>query len=261
MVEHHQVLDLHRGVLLRRDRYRDAAGRCTTVALQQFQSMADGHVAALALTITPENWSGELLISSTVTDRSAPIGCSPAPQAPQQWVSVNASNLDAQTLLLEVITTQSQVTIATATRTVVTPEDRITDHRSQRTSYGLIGQSILHVSAGVPVSVEKVATVVCSRDRAISTASLEAAQRIQAIGSFTDLLTDHEQAWADVWDRFHIEIDTSANSSRQLPLNLHQFHVLQNVAPINPDVDAGVPARGLHGTGYQGHIFWDELFV
>jgi trehalose/maltose hydrolase-like predicted phosphorylase len=27
------------------------------------------------------------------------------------------------------------------------------------------------------------------------------------------------------------------------------------------DLDVGLPARGLHGEGYLGHVFWDELFV
>jgi trehalose/maltose hydrolase-like predicted phosphorylase len=27
------------------------------------------------------------------------------------------------------------------------------------------------------------------------------------------------------------------------------------------ELDAGVPARGWHGEGYRGHIFWDELFI
>ena len=27
------------------------------------------------------------------------------------------------------------------------------------------------------------------------------------------------------------------------------------------DLDVGVPARGLHGEAYHGHVFWDELFV
>ena len=27
------------------------------------------------------------------------------------------------------------------------------------------------------------------------------------------------------------------------------------------DIDAGIPARGLHGEAYRGHVFWDELFV
>ena len=27
------------------------------------------------------------------------------------------------------------------------------------------------------------------------------------------------------------------------------------------DLDVGVPARGLHGEAYRGHVFWDELFI
>ncbi|MBD4644037.1 hypothetical protein GUG48_16610, partial [Xanthomonas citri pv. citri] len=27
------------------------------------------------------------------------------------------------------------------------------------------------------------------------------------------------------------------------------------------DLDASVGARGLHGEGYRGHIFWDEIYV
>ena len=44
-------------------------------------------------------------------------------------------------------------------------------------------------------------------------------------------------------------------------LNLHVFHLLQSLSEHTASVDAGVPARGLHGEGYRGHVFWDELFV
>jgi trehalose/maltose hydrolase-like predicted phosphorylase len=33
------------------------------------------------------------------------------------------------------------------------------------------------------------------------------------------------------------------------------------LSPHNQDIDAGIPARGLHGEAYRGHIFWDELFI
>ncbi|MFJ6000631.1 glycosyl hydrolase family 65 protein [Arthrobacter sp. NPDC092385] len=39
------------------------------------------------------------------------------------------------------------------------------------------------------------------------------------------------------------------------------FHLLQTLSEHTADLDAGVPARGLHGEGYRGHIFWDDLFV
>jgi trehalose/maltose hydrolase-like predicted phosphorylase len=47
----------------------------------------------------------------------------------------------------------------------------------------------------------------------------------------------------------------------QLLLRLHISHVLQVCSPHTADLDAGVPARGLNGEAYRGHIFWDELFI
>ena len=47
----------------------------------------------------------------------------------------------------------------------------------------------------------------------------------------------------------------------QLAIRLHVFHLLQTVSPNTLDLDVGVPARGLHGEAYRGHVFWDELFV
>ncbi len=44
-------------------------------------------------------------------------------------------------------------------------------------------------------------------------------------------------------------------------LRLHIFHLLQTVSPNTADLDVGVPARGLHGEAYRGHIFWDEAFI
>ncbi|WP_454852349.1 glycosyl hydrolase family 65 protein [Promicromonospora soli] len=53
----------------------------------------------------------------------------------------------------------------------------------------------------------------------------------------------------------------TAGEQAGLALNLHTFHVLATLAAAGPDIDNGVPARGLHGEGYRGHVFWDEMFV
>jgi trehalose/maltose hydrolase-like predicted phosphorylase len=39
------------------------------------------------------------------------------------------------------------------------------------------------------------------------------------------------------------------------------FHVFQTLSPHVVDRDAAAGARGLHGEGYRGHIFWDEMFI
>jgi alpha,alpha-trehalase len=57
----------------------------------------------------------------------------------------------------------------------------------------------------------------------------------------------------------NIALGTDGTVARYV--NLHLFHVLQTMSPATVFVDAGVPARGLHGEAYRGHVFWDELFV
>ncbi|MEO6628545.1 MAG: glycosyl hydrolase family 65 protein, partial [Aquihabitans sp.] len=59
--------------------------------------------------------------------------------------------------------------------------------------------------------------------------------------------------------RMHIGIGTDGDVAALL--HLHQFHILQTVSNNSVGSDVGVPARGLHGEAYRGHIFWDELFV
>ena len=39
------------------------------------------------------------------------------------------------------------------------------------------------------------------------------------------------------------------------------FHLLQTVSEHSADLDVGIPARGLSGEAYRGHVFWDEIFV
>ena len=51
------------------------------------------------------------------------------------------------------------------------------------------------------------------------------------------------------------------NRRVQYLLRLHISHVLQVCSRMTAHHDAGVPARGLNGEAYRGHVFWDELYV
>jgi hypothetical protein len=87
------------------------------------------------------------------------------------------------------------------------------------------------------------------------TAKLAAHPRLRA--EVEDRLK-HKHSPEQVWRQFGVTVQASERA--RTALTLHTFHVLQ-VAPGDPDVDAGLPARGLSGEGYCGHIFWDEIFV
>jgi trehalose/maltose hydrolase-like predicted phosphorylase len=122
----------------------------------------------------------------------------------------------------------------------------------------IIGHQLqLALTAQTPITVEKVATVASSRDRAISTPAEAACFQLQQAGDFSELLLAQERAWMQLWDDF--AVTAAAASPTGLALNLHTFHVATAEASI--DLDAGIAARGLHGEGYRGHVFWDEAFV
>ena len=82
---------------------------------------------------------------------------------------------------------------------------------------------------------------------------------IGRLGRFDDLLDGHLTEWLHLWERLSIEFDDFGDELRIL--RLHLLHLLQTVSPNTADLDVGVPARGLHGEAYRGHIFWDELFI
>jgi len=117
----------------------------------------------------------------------------------------------------------------------------------------------LDLTAQTPVTVEKVAAIATSRDRAISTPAEAARFHLQLAGDFSELLAAQERAWTELWDDFAVTVTVGTPAG--LALNLHTFHVLQATAGASVDLDAGITARGLHGEGYRGHVFWDEMFV
>ena len=117
----------------------------------------------------------------------------------------------------------------------------------------------LQLRAGEPVVVEKTVTVYTGRDRALSEPAVEAARWLPRLGRFGALLEPHELAWRHLWERFHVDVEENEDWRRIV--HLHTFHLLQTLGANTIDLDVGVPARGLHGEAYRGHVFWDELFV
>ena len=111
-----------------------------------------------------------------------------------------------------------------------------------------------------PITIEKVVTLFTSRDRSVSDAWTEAISWSGRLGGFIELLRPHVLDWDDLWKRFSLELECHDGRTR-LALHLHIFHLLQTTSRNTLDLDVGVPARGLHGEAYRGHVFWDELFI
>lgn len=254
-----RVLDLLRATLQREVQLEADDGRRLDVVQRRFVSMAQPHLMALETTFTAVGWSGSMTIRSGVdtgvTNENVPED---ALLSHHHLVPLQISEPSEPNLVIQVETSQSRIRIATALRTQVSGDP----------GSGVSGEETgwyyrsFHVplTDAVPLVVTKTAAIVTSRDGAVSSPLLGAQSVLRASDKgFNAMLSEHQDAWARLLHLFVVKIDGSPQV--QLTLNLHVFHLLQALTPHTAELDAGVPARGLHGEGYRGHIFWDELFV
>jgi trehalose/maltose hydrolase-like predicted phosphorylase len=112
---------------------------------------------------------------------------------------------------------------------------------------------------GAPVRVEKMVTLAMSRDPATSDTLTKAGTVALRRPDFAQDLERHVDAWEELWRVCDVRV--RGDEEVQHLLRLHICHVLQVCSRHTADVDAGVPARGLNGEAYRGHVFWDELYV
>ena len=272
VLSYRQALDLRSAVLTREVRFRDEAGRTTSVTQQRFVAMHMPHVAALKTTIVAEDWSGRIQIRSTL-DGNIRNSLVERYQglADKHLCLLDKREITGDSVLLAVQTTQSRIPVALAARTTVRRNETPTAESSQATpdtsaTYRLVDQDAevghdieLDLLMGESLSVEKVVTLFTGRDVAISEPAESAQRLLGRLGGFSEVLEGHLTTWNHLWERSSIEFNEQADELRIL--RLHVVHLLQTVSPNAAHLDVGVPARGLHGEAYRGHIFWDELFI
>lgn len=262
LLSYRQTFDLRAAVLTRELRFRDAAGRTTAVTQRRFVAMHMAHIGALETTITAEDWSGTIEIRSTVDGNVRNSGV-------ERYRELSSNHLEAlkkvelseNSVLLTVQTRQSQIPIALGSRTMLW-HNEVPVAATYRVFEGdfEIGHDICtELTLGASVSVEKVVTIVTGRDVATSEPAAGARRRLGRQGRFAEILEAHTVTWAHLWERLSFEFDDHTDELRIL--RLHLLHLLQTVSYNSEDLDVGVPARGLHGEAYRGHVFWDEVFI
>lgn len=253
-----RVLDLQQATLTREALLEADNGRQLQLRQRRLVSMAQPHLMALESTFTAVGWSGPVRVRSGVdTDVTNENQPEDALLAHRHLVPLPAREAEDAVPVTEVQTSQSNIRIAIATRIRIAGQDSALPGPERGDHFQ---DFEIPLTDGVPVTVTKAAAIVTSRDRATSSPRSGALLALnQADGDFDEILAEHEAAWHRLLQSFIVEIDSTPQV--QLILNLHVFHLLQTLTPHTAELDAGVPARGLHGEGYRGHIFWDELFV
>jgi alpha,alpha-trehalase len=262
LLSYRHELDIRNATVVRVLRFRDRAGRETTLLSSRFVSAANMHQGAIEWTITPENWSGRMSVISALDGRVTNRGVARYRQLEGRHLQPELTRtVGPDIIALRVQTRQSHIDIAQAARTRVYGEHEVVGvDRGVYQMEDYIHQVLtFEVEEKAPVRVEKMVALYTSRDHAINEPLTNAIKAVDRYEPFAEAFERHARAWGELWSVCDMCIPK--DDRVQLLIRLHISHVLQVCSLHTADLDAGVPARGLNGEAYRGHVFWDELYI
>ncbi|MEU7473970.1 glycosyl hydrolase family 65 protein [Streptomyces sp. NPDC044984] len=261
LISHERTLDLRRGVLERVCEWTSPAGSTVRVRSTRLVSLTQRAVAAVAYEVEPVDGRTRVVVQSELVANESLPGPDGDPRAARALKSPLEPEEDlAKDHRLRLVhrTRRSGLRVAVAADHVVDgPERTTTDCESNEDVARLTVTSVLE--PGQRLRVEKLVAHGWSgaRSRPAMSDQVEAALAAAAHSGWQGLLDEQRAYLDDFWARADVEVD--GDEEIQQAVRFALFHVLQAGARAER---RAIPAKGLTGSGYDGHAFWDtEVFV
>ncbi|MFI2510777.1 glycoside hydrolase family 65 protein [Streptomyces sp. NPDC018972] len=261
LVSHERTLDLRRGVLERVCEWTSPAGSTVRVRSTRLVSLTQRAVAAVAYEVEPVDGRTRVVVQSELVANESLPGPDGDPRAARALKSPLEPEEDlAKDRRLRLVhrTRRSGLRVAVAADHVVDgPERTTTGCESNEDVARLTVTSVLE--PGQRLRVEKLVAHGWSgaRSRPAMSDQVEAALAAAAHSGWQGLLDEQRAYLDDFWARADVEVD--GDEEIQQAVRFALFHVLQAGARAER---RAIPAKGLTGSGYDGHAFWDtEVFV
>ncbi len=262
VLEFRKEISMEDGHLRRFILFEDSEKRKTRLEERRIVSMDHKHVGAVEWKLTPINWEGNVTVKSSLDGSVRNEGVKRYKSLNSQHLEVRKMGVAQENIIyLEVQTNQSEVVMAQTAKVDVYSGSSYCSHgRITFKKDRLIGQEVeFYCSKLKTYTIEKICTFYTSRDHAISSVLLAATKLARRLPRFSQLFEVHKLKWKELWYQF--DLSMTCMPAENMALRLHVFHLLQTACHNTIGIDTSVPARGLHGEAYRGHIFWDELFI
>ncbi|MCO1595696.1 family 65 glycosyl hydrolase [Micromonospora sp. RHAY321] len=260
---HERVLDLRAGVLRRETEWISPAGRRVRIRSTRLVSLPRRPVAAVRYEVEPLDAAVELRVCSDLLANERVPERSDDPRA----ASVLTDPLIAETYRVAGLdgvlvhrTERSGQRVAVAVSHLVDAPDTVTttgDRTPDRVRLTVTGR--LH--PGERLRLTKFAAYECASVDGTppgELADLVAAEADAARSDgFEALLADQRATLDAAWQAADVLLD--GDPELQQAVRFAMFHLIQ---AGRPDSDRTIPAKGLTGNGYDGHVLWDtESYV
>ncbi|MEU3415811.1 glycosyl hydrolase family 65 protein [Streptomyces sp. NPDC006658] len=261
LVAHERVLDLRRGVLERTCEWTSPAGSTVRVRSTRLVSLTQRAVAAVAYEVEAVGDRSRVVIQSELVANESlpePDGDPRAARALKSPLEQEDHFASGSRLRLVHRTRRSGLRVAVAADHVVTGPERTTTRSESGIDVArLTVTSVLE--PGQTLRVEKLVAHGWSGARSLPAMAdqVDAALAAAAHDGWNGLLAEQRASMDDFWARADVEVE--GDEEIQQAVRFALFHVLQAGARAE---GRAIPAKGLTGSGYDGHAFWDtEMFV
>jgi len=270
--DYERSLDFRDGVLRRSLVWRTPSGKRLRVESTRMVSMTQRHLALLTFEVTMLDGDAPLVISSQLQNRqdgedeyhvpSASMGEALDPRKAggfdQRVLLPRAAHADERRMLLGYQCARSGMTIAVAAdHRIETPDDHELIVRAEDD----LAKLVIRVEAreGSTLRLEKLVTYHTSRGVPVRELSERCDRTLdRAVGhSVAEHLAEQQRWYDEFWEAADVEVATDDATQQAIRFNL------LTLAQASARADhQGVPAKGVTGSGYEGHYFWDsEIYV
>jgi alpha,alpha-trehalose phosphorylase len=261
---HTRTLDLRAGTLTRHVDWTSPAGKRVLVTSVRMVSLTQRAIAAISYTVSPVDESLRLVVLSEIVANEEV----PRPAGDPRAAAVLSSPLVSEEhmaydgsqprSILVHSTRSSKLRLAAGMAHEVTGPSRMTMTSEAFPDLGRL-MIAAQVDAGEELHLVKYLGYGWSsqRSRPALIDQVSGALAAARLSGWDGLLGEQRQFLDSFWEGADVEVDGDVEIQQAVRFGL--FHILQAGAraEFRP-----IPAKGLTGTGYDGHTFWDtETFV
>jgi alpha,alpha-trehalose phosphorylase len=261
---HTRTLDLRAGTLTREVEWTSPAGHTVRIRSVRLVSLTQRAIAAFSYTVTPVHESLRLVVlSEIVANEEVPtyVGDPRAasvlrsPLVGEEHFATDGTNPRA---MLVHGTRRSKLRLAAGMMHLITGPEKMS--QSAESFDDMARQTVAaEVGAGEELCLVKYVGYGWSsvRSRPALVDQVAGALAAAKLTGWDGLVKEQRKYLDEFWEGADVEVDGDVEIQQAVRFGL--FHILQAGAraEFRP-----IPAKGLTGTGYDGHTFWDtETFV
>ncbi len=247
-----RVLNMKQGILKRTFTAVSPHGKEVMVETERFLSMVDKDVAAIQFSITPVNFSGEIILSSYLNGK---VRNEDSNYDEMFWDVLHTENKKDAILLAETKKTAFQLCYAMRNRLLLHENELGVHPDLQQNDVKVQSSFARHVAKGEKLTLEKYVGVCSSlnheKEALVENAVLQANKAINK--GYQTLKAAHIRFWAKIWEGCDIVIKGDPAAQQAIRFNIFQLN--QTYTGDDPRLNVG--PKGFTGEKYGGTTYWD----